>query len=280
MNRRQACTTLLTLFSSPAFVTAKEPASGNTTRLTRRGPAPQPYDEIRENARLRKIEYQSDNLRLKAWLATPRNPNKLPIAVVFLHGGFSLGEEDMADAQSFLDAGYPVLFPALRAENGNPGDFELMRGEVADALAAANWLARHNGGSRSKIVVFGHSVGGGVAELISLRESDSIILSGSVGALYPPDVFLEWDFVPFDATDAKEVIPRTFISNLGAMKRRHVAYLGEADTGAQHLAQYRALATRAKAPLTVHSVPGDHHSSVRPAILAFLKEIQRQELGK
>jgi hypothetical protein len=151
-----------------------------------------------------------------------------------------------------------------------------MRGEVADALAAADWLARQSGGSRSKIVVFGHSVGGGTAELTSLRESNSIILSGSVGALYPPQVFRQWRIAPFDPTDVKEVAPRTFISNLAVMKRRHVAYLGEADAGGKFVLQYREIASQAKAPLTVHSVPGDHHSSIQPAARAFLQEIRRQ----
>ena len=86
------------------------------TRLTHKGPSPQPYQAIPERAGRQKIEYPSGDLRLAGWLASPKKPNDQRIAVLYLHGGFSLSEEDMADAQPFLDAGYPVLFPALRAD--------------------------------------------------------------------------------------------------------------------------------------------------------------------
>lgn len=246
------------------------------TRLMQKGPAPQRYEAIHERARLKEIEYRSGDLRLKGWLASPSKSNNLPVAIVYLHGGFSMSEQDMGDAQPFLDAGYPVLFPALRAENGNPGHFELMRGEVSDALAAADWLAQSGGVSRRKVVIFGHSIGGGTAELTTLHPSDSVLLSGSVGALYPSQTFQEWDFVPFDPADGIEVKSRTFLDNVARMKRRHVAYIGKSDSGAGLFPSYRAFFEQAKAPVSVHLVPGDHHESVKPAILAFLQEIPKE----
>lgn len=246
------------------------------TRLTHKGPAPQPYEAIPERALRQKIEYPSGDLRLAGWLASPKKPNGSAIAVVYLHGGFSLSEEDMNDAQPFLDAGYPVLFPALRAENGNPGHFELMRGEVDDALAAATWLARSDGGSRPKVVIFGHSIGGGTAELTALQASDAVLLSGSVGALYPPQIFSQFGELPFDRQDKAEVASRIFLANVTRMKRRHLAYMGKADAGASMLPNYRALFEQAKAPVTVQLVPGDHHGSVRPAIQAFLQEMAKE----
>jgi acetyl esterase/lipase len=245
------------------------------TRLVQKGSAPQAYEPIRESARLKQIEYRSGDLRLKGWLASPSKSNNLPVAIVYLHGGFSMSEQDMGDAQPFLDAGYSVLFPALRAENGNPGLFELMRGEVSDALAAADWISQSGGASRRKVVIFGHSIGGGTAELTTLQPSDSVLLSGSVGALYPAHIFQAWDFVPFDRADEQEIKSRTFLENVERMKRRHVAYVGDADFGARLFSSYRAFFEQTKAPVSVHLVPGDHHESVRPAILAFLEEIPK-----
>lgn len=245
------------------------------TRLIRQGPAPQTYREIRERPQRKKIEYPSGELRLAGWLASPSKPNDSPVAVVYLHGGYSLSEQDMRDAQPFLDAGYPVLFPALRGENGNPGHFELMRGEVSDAMAAAAWLSQSGGAARPNVVVFGHSIGGGTAELTTLQPSDVVLLSGSSGGLFLPQALQQWEEVPFDRADEEEVMSRTFMTHVHRMKRRHVAYMGESDSGADLLPKFRAYFEQINAPVSAHLVPGDHHSSLKPAIQAFLQEIPK-----
>jgi hypothetical protein len=49
--------------------------------------------------------------------------------------GTSLGNGDLHDVQPFIDAGWTVLAPTYRGENGNPGTIELWLGEVQDAAS-------------------------------------------------------------------------------------------------------------------------------------------------
>jgi acetyl esterase/lipase len=246
------------------------------TQLLREGPAPQSYVEERRPALVDAIEYPSGNLKLNEWLAFPSGKEGPFAAVIFLHGGFSFSIADYAQARPFLDAGYAVMFPFLRGENGNPGNFELLYGEFDDALAAAQWLSTQPRIDAAKLAFFGHSVGGALAELTSLWNATPVVLSGSVGSLYPPTVFQSWrDFAPFDVADQQEVALRTFILNLPSMRRRHFAYLGNQEPQAKFLPEYRELAAKHAAPLSVTVVPGDHETSVKPAIDAFLGELKK-----
>lgn len=45
-------------------------------------------------------------------------------------------------SQPFRDAGFIVMMPVLRSENGQPGDYSMFYDEVDDVLAAADVLAR------------------------------------------------------------------------------------------------------------------------------------------
>lgn len=167
-----------------------------------------------------------------------------------------------------------ITYPFLRGENGNPGNFELMYGEVDDALAATRWLTAHGTPGATRIAFFGHSIGGGTAELVSLRHDGPLLLSGSAGALYPPEAFRSWrDWAPFDTADPTEARLRTFVPHLSSLKRRHMAYVGSEEPQAARVPEYREMAARHNAPLSIVIVPGDHQASLAPAVQAFLAEL-------
>jgi len=269
---------LLSSIVAAASVQAQEYESTRAsfkTHLVRPGPSPQSYERAKPPRRVSEVEYQSGALKLKAWLALPTEKHEPFSAIIFLHGGFSFSLDDYKQAQPFLDAGYAVMFPFLRGENGNPGNFELMYGEVDDALAAARWLRKHRGIDPARVSIFGHSVGGAIAELTSLSREGPLLLSGSVGALYPPQIFQSWKgLAPFDTTQPKEVVLRVFVMNLSSMRRRHVAYLGNEEPQVEFVKGYREQAAKHSAPLSISIVPGDHESAVAPAMKAFLVELQ------
>ena len=96
---------------------------------------------------MQQIVYPSGRLALKAWAAFRANASpshKVP-GVVFFHAGFAFAAGNFEAARPFLDVGFAVLCPMLRAENGNPGNFELLLGEIDDAGAAVAWLAGQPG---------------------------------------------------------------------------------------------------------------------------------------
>ncbi len=252
------------------------------TALTAHRPAPFAWHDAPLPAGVTQVSYPSGDLTLRAWLAMPR-PDRLPAgcqackvpAVVYFHGYFGLGWDEFAHVQPFLDAGYAVLLPALRGENGNPGDFELWYGEIDDARAAVQWLAAQPEIDAGHIYAFGWSVGGGVATLLSLWDDVPVRFIGSSGGLYTADIFPAWnDIVPFDLNDAQEVQLRLLRGNMASMQHRHIAYLGQDEWLATFAATAEAEAQASGAPLEVHLIPGDHYTALPRAIAAFIQEMQ------
>ena len=68
----------------------------------------------------------------------------MPVAlpkVLYLHSRFAFGEDDWEQTEPLRKAGFLVLVPMLRGENGLKGSFTLFCDEVGDCLAAADALA-------------------------------------------------------------------------------------------------------------------------------------------
>src|SRR5262249_44512173 len=107
-------------------------------------------------AGITRTEYESAGRKLKAWVHSPKGSGPRP-ALVYLHGGFAFGNDDMEECQPFVAAGFVVMCPSFRGENGNAGNFEMMFGEVDDAAAAVRWLAAQKTVDPKRIYVFGHS---------------------------------------------------------------------------------------------------------------------------
>ncbi len=245
------------------------------TKLLVKEPAPQEYEPEKPPQGVEEIVYQSGGLKLKAWY-DKRGVRSTPApALLFFHGGFAFGAEDLEVCKPFRDAGFIILTPMLRGENGNPGYFELFYGEVDDAAAACRWLAEQEGVDKQQIYAFGHSIGGGISSLLSLRDDAPIRHSGSSGGIYPENIAsLFRDIVPFDSNVPEEVRLRLLVGNIDQMQHRHFAYIGLADTvlsigmnQAKKEAEYDSL-------LTTETIPGDHFSSFRPALLKYLQLIQ------
>ena len=143
------------------------------TRLVKQAPAPQPWDPVEVPSDARELGFESGNLHLTAWIssdaanhATASRP-----AVLFLHGGFAFDRGDWVMSQPFRDAGFIVMTPILRGENGQPGSFSAFYDEVDDVLAAADTLAKQPGVDAGHIYVAGHSVGGTLTMLVALTST-------------------------------------------------------------------------------------------------------------
>lgn len=248
------------------------------TRLLRRGPAPQTWKPERPPPDVREVTYRSGNLDLKAWVYVPPvGASKKCPALVYFHGGFAFGSGDLDVCQPFIGAGFVVMTPMLRGENGNPGDFELLCGEVDDAKAAICWLAQQPFVDSSHIYAFGHSVGGGISALLSLREDEPLRHSGSAGGLYPPEAFREWaQIVPFDYANPRECDLRILRGHITEMKSRHYAYIGNRDPLSLDVGSFKAEMAKTDSKLTIISAPGNHHASLEPAMRQYLALIQKE----
>lgn len=243
------------------------------TKLTLHTASPQDWDdEIPEG--VTEVFYESEGRKLSAWWVMPLGdtPKNAPVLVYF-HGGWSRGASELDDVKFAMQHGYAVLIPTYRGENGNPGDFELWRGELDDARAAITWAAKQDGIDANRIVAFGHSAGGGLSALLSLCDSPKLLLSGSSGGMYDETFFDDADMpLPFDAKDETERRLRVFAPNAKLMLQRHVAYVGKKDLWALNVG--RAAARRAPDGMfELVEMNGDHFTSLEPSMKAFIERV-------
>jgi pimeloyl-ACP methyl ester carboxylesterase len=255
----------------PAYL---ERRAGHRTAVEQIGPN-EPRELPPRPPGVDEISYPSNGVMLKAWLISPKSAERRP-AVVYLHNDFGLTETSLEAVRPFADAGIVVMLPTYRAENGNPGRFELLYGEVDDARAAIFWFADHPRVDRDRIYVIGHSIGGGIAALLSLYPDLPVRMTASVGGIYRADTFRFWArrmrwLVRFDPRDEEEVSLRLLGPHLSEMRLPHRAYGGVDDEfDLPYARELERDAVKLGAPFVAVAVEGDHMSSIDAAVRDFL----------
>jgi len=218
------------------------------------------------------VTYRSGVLELPAWVYTPPRParQQLP-AVLYLHPGFNLTAGTAACATPFMTAGLVVMWPMYRGENGSPGSFELVMGEVDDAAAALRWLAAQPQVDPKRVYAFGWSSGGGIAALLSLMDAP-LRHSGSSGGMYAQNLN---EIAPYDTTSAAEWEMRSLPANIRWMRHPHYAYVeqGEDDFWVSSLALIERESRGRRTLLHLSMVPGTHFSIYPEAVRRYLNEI-------
>ena len=116
--------------------------------------------------------------------------------MLFLHGGNALGQGHWALVDPYVDAGYVVMIPSMRGENGQKGNFSGFYDEVDDVLSASDRLRHLPGVDPHRMFLAGHSVGGTLAMLAAMsarRFRAATPISGNPDAFaffnrYPQDI--------------------------------------------------------------------------------------------
>ena len=117
------------------------------------------------------ISYQSDGLRVRARVFWPAGPGPFP-GVVYNHDGVSgLSDSTLERCRELALAGYAVVAPSYRGEDGSEGQIEVAKGEVNDALNALAWLRAHPRADPARIAMVGTSHGALVSLLAASRTS-------------------------------------------------------------------------------------------------------------
>jgi dienelactone hydrolase len=251
------------------------------TRLVRQGPAPQPWGPQVAPAGVTEITYSSGNLELKAWVNQPPFHDVRRPAVLFLHGGFAFDLEDWEMTEPFRDAGFVVMTPILRGENGLPGAYSMFYNEVDDVLAAAESLAQQPGVDGNRLYVAGHSAGGTLALLSAMtspRFRAAASFSGSPDQVRwaQQEQQVQPEVVPFDPADRREFQMRSPLAYPRSFKCPVRLYYGNEEfflgLSTPALAQKAAAANL---DVQAVQVPGDHMSAVEPAMrqcIGFFKQ--------
>jgi dienelactone hydrolase len=244
------------------------------TRLLFSEPSPQEFDPAYSPPG-RKMHFRSGDLSLVAYVDPPPADGQPRPAVLFLHGGCAFGDGDWEMPQPYRDAGFIVMTPVLRGENGQAGTFTLFFDEVDDVLAAADALAGLPYVDKDSIFVSGHSAGGTLATLAAMasdRFRGAASLSGNMNQT------LIADFAPFDTSQDVEFEMRSPISFPGSFKCPARLYYGNQEpTLAADTEQTARSASARGLDVAAESSPGDHFSSVPASIqksIVFFNELR------
>lgn len=254
------------------------------THLTKLIPSPQSYQRLQLPEGVREITFPSGPFRLRAWFNPPPAGRARVPAVLFVHGGFSFDLEDWIQALPFRDAGFVVMTPILRAENGQEGHFSLGYDEVDDVLAAAEALARVPGVDPDRLYAAGHSNGGTLAILAAMASKRFQAAAAFSGV---PDITLmvrdaeqKWlDPIPFNPHERREIWMRSPSAFPRSFKCPTRLYYGDQEERSRLPGDCRRIAQQAHdrgLDVEAVGVPGDFMTSVAaacPRAIAFFDQI-------
>jgi dipeptidyl aminopeptidase/acylaminoacyl peptidase len=246
-----------------------------TTRLLSKGPAPEASPPLGTPPGAKKITYPGGpdgSIELIAWISHYEPSSKLKPAVLFLHGGNATGDGHWELMKPYWEAGFVVMLPSFRGENGQAGNFSGFYDETSDVLAAANHLENLPGIDKNRFFLAGHSNGGTLALLAGMCRKFKAAAPISAG-VNSWRFFGRWEQdIRFDATDPKEFLMRSSVCFGSSLKCPTLLLRGteERPFDQDHqllIDRVRAAGTSIEAKMLpgTHNgvVPGAVHESIR-----------------
>src|SRR5678816_2012933 len=186
------------------------------TRLLREGPSPQPAEPVPVAADAHEVTYTSGALQLRAWVSNTSGAPKP--AVVYVHGASAFRLDHWEATRPLRDAGFVVMTPILRSENGSAGAYSLFYDEVDDIVSAAEALARLPGVDPTHIYLAGHSNGGTLVMLAAMTSSRFRAAAALSGLVDASGIRGDPTDVPFDQANPAEYRMRSAIQFPGSFK--------------------------------------------------------------
>jgi fermentation-respiration switch protein FrsA (DUF1100 family) len=209
----------------------------------------------------------ADGLTLHAWYFT--GERKGAPAILFMHGNSANIGAAFSVPRFLIDAGYPVMMLEYRGYSGNPGT-PTEAGLIDDARAAVAYLNDH-GVADSNVVLFGQSLGTGVAVRIAAEHQVRAIILRSPYTSIADVAAASFPFVP-----ARFLVLDRFdsLALIGFNRAPLFVYHGDKDTLVP-IELGRTLFSAAHQPKTWMTVQDAGHNDVQSlaaesAVLTFL----------
>ncbi len=142
----------------------------------------QKYPSPNPNIELYLITYLSDGLKIKGFLAEPKE-NKVYDGFLYLRGGIkNVGQVRIGRIIQFASEGFVVMAPFYRGNQGGEGNEDFAGDDRNDAIASYKLLEAHSKVNPQRIHVFGFSRGGVMALLtaIQIQSVCSVVSWGGV----------------------------------------------------------------------------------------------------
>ncbi|NTJ41588.1 S9 family peptidase [Agrobacterium larrymoorei] len=245
------------------------------THLLRKMAAPEKSEPLGAAPGARHVTYPGGphgSIELVAWLSHYEPAKSLKPAVLFLHGGNATGVGHWELMKPFWEAGFVVLLPSFRGENGQEGNYSGFYDETSDALAAASYLESLPGIDRERLFLAGHSNGGTLSLLASMtrRFRASVPISAGVNSWRYFNRYS--DEICFDGTDPKEFIMRSSVCFGPSLKCPTLLLRGMEERPFD--ADHRLLMDRARSAgmhISHRLLPGTHNGVVPGAVVESIR---------
>jgi len=140
------------------------------------------------------VVHTQDNLDLIAWFSPPAE--KGGKVVVIFHGNAGDISDRANRAAAFMAKGYGVFMCEYRGYGGNPG-MPTEQGLYEDARAGLRWL-QEQGCTRRQFVLYGESLGTGVAVQMALETAASYLILEAPFSSTSDVAKARYPFVPVD----------------------------------------------------------------------------------
>lgn len=248
---------------------------GFRTHLLRHGPSPEKSAILGTPPGARKVTYPGGphgSIELIAWLSEYQPSSTLKPAVLFLHGGNATGDGHWALMKAYWEAGFVVLHPSFRGENGQAGNYSGFYDETADALAAASYLENLPGVNRNRLFIAGHSNGGTLSLLTAMTRKFRAAAPISAGVNSWRYFHRYSDEMPFDGSDPREFIMRSSVCFGPSLKCPTLLLRGSEERPFD--ADHELLMERvrdARMPIDKMLLPGNHSGVVPGAVLESIR---------
>jgi dienelactone hydrolase len=234
------------------------------------------------------IRYPSPAGNLVAYLSPDPGDGKKHPAVVWAHGGFGgigdtfweAGEEQNPEA--FRKAGFIMMFPSWRAENDNPGRFELFLGEVDDAAAAVDYVSKLPYVDPKRIYFAGHSTGGTIT-MLTAETTSKIRAAFSFGGA--PDLYQVvnngqgYNNTPFDHTSLTESYVRSPICFVSTLRVPTFYFEGEESFYPTQARDMERRARKLGKPFSAYIVAGGDHFNILTPLTTLIAEKIKADTG-
>lgn len=243
------------------------------TRLLREGPSPQAAEPVAVAADAHEVMYTSGALQLRAWVSNTSGAPRP--AIVYVHGASAFRADHWEATLPLRDAGFVVMTPILRSENGSPGAYSLFYDEVDDVVAAAEALARLPGVDPTHIYLAGHSNGGTLVMLAAMASSRFRAAAALSGLVDASGIHGDPIDVPFDQTNPEEYRMRSAIRFPGSFKCPVRIYYGAQEGGTDTFVELAQRARAAGRDVEAVRVPGDH-DTMKAAALPLVIDLFRR----
>lgn len=245
------------------------------THLLRKIAAPEKYTPLGTPPGASRVTYPggpNGSIELVAWLSHYEPGKTLKPAVLFLHGGNATGDGHWALMKPYWEAGFVVLLPSFRGENGQQGNYSGFYDETSDALAAASYLENLPGVDRDRLFLAGHSNGGTLSLLASMTRKfrASVPISAGVNSWRYFNRYS--DEICFDDRNEEEFIMRSSVCFGPSLKCPTLLLRGTEERPFD--ADHKLLMERARVagmPIDNMLLPGNHNGVVPGAVVESIR---------